>query len=317
MIFPRKFVLLLLLGLSACLGGASAGDHIEASPRQLSSEDPDRTRLGESEVLGIVELRWGERWFGGWSGMVIDGDRLTAVNDAGHWLRLRLTFDAEGRPVAVSDAELTSLGGLDGSKKDGDAEELVATPDGLVVSFERRHRLLLYPDGLSGKPRALAAPQGFASLHKNGGAEAVTRLKDGRLLIIAEESAKGVDDDRSPAWIGNPGAWERLSYRRHGAFNPSGATTLPNGDVLVVERRFTLIGGMATRLVRLTADALRPGAVLEGHELALLEPPLLVDNYESVAVRPRASDGRLVAYLLSDDNFKAFQATLLMAILLP
>ncbi|HLO76829.1 MAG TPA: esterase-like activity of phytase family protein, partial [Magnetospirillum sp.] len=117
-------------------------------------------------------------------------------------------------------------------------------------------------------------------------------------------------------WIGRPGAWERLSYRRDGLFRPTSATLLPDGDVLVLERRFTLIGGVAARLVRIPAASLHGGAVLSGHELFTLEPPLLVDNYEGICVRQR-QDGRSVAYVVSDDNFNPLQATLLMAVLLP
>lgn len=311
--FRRALPLLLVIGLAACLGPASAGGPLHAVPHPLSQQDPGHTRLGAAEVLGILELRAGERWFGGISGMILDGDRLVAVNDSGHWLSMRLETDETGRPLAVSELNIAPLGGLDGSRDDGDAEELVATPDGLMVAFERRHRLWLYPDGLSGKPKPLAAPQGFTRLPANGGAEAVAALGDGRLLVIAEEG----DETLSPAWLGRPGAWERLSYRRHGQFRPTGATLLPGGDVLVVERRFTWLGGMAMRLVRLDGAAFGSGAVLQGREVALLEPPLTVDNYEAVAVRPRPLDGRLVAYLMSDDNFFAMQATLLMAVLLP
>lgn len=301
------------IGLAACLGPASAGGPVHAVPRPLSQQDPAYARIGESEVLGIVELRSGERRFGGISGMILDGDRLVAINDAGHWLSMRLETDETGRPMAISHLEIAPLGGLDGSRDDGDAEELTATAEGLVVAFERRHRLWLYPDGLSGGPKPLIAPQGLPRLPGNGGIEAIAALGDGRLLAIAEEG----DDDVSPAWLGRSGGWERLSYRRHGRFRPTGATRLPGGDVLVVERRFTWLGGMAMRLVRLDHSAIRAGAVLQGREVALLEPPLTVDNYEAVAVRPRPLDGRLVAYLMSDDNFFAMQATLLMAVLLP
>lgn len=304
---------LLAVCLAACLGPASAEAPLRAVPRHLAADDPSRVMLGGAEILGILELRSGERWFGGLSGMVLDGDRLVAVNDAGHWLSLRLDIDDSGRPLAVARLEIAPLGGLDGSKADGDAEELVATADGLVVAFERRHRLWLYPHGLSGPPRPLAAPQGFSRMPANGGAEAVAALPGGELLVIAEEDEGGL----SPAWIGRPGAWRRLAYRHHGEFRPTGAATLPDGDILVVERRFSWLGGVAMRLVRLDAAAIRDGATLEGGEVALLEPPLLVDNFEAVAVRPRALDGRLVAYLLSDDNFQPLQSTLLMAVLLP
>lgn len=305
--------MMFVIGLAACLGPASAGGPLYAVPRHLLPEDPGRVMAGEAEVLGILELRSGERWFGGLSGMVLDGERLVAVNDAGHWLTWRLEIDQAGRPLAVSDLEIKPIGGLDGSKHDGDAEEVTATPDGLVVAFERRHRIWLYPDGLSGRPRPLAAPQGFSRMPANGGAEAMATLPGGDLLVIGEEGENGL----SPAWRGGPRRWSRLAYRRHGDFRPTGAARLPGDDVLVVERRFTWLGGVAMRLVRLDAAAIHSGAVLEGRELARLEPPLLVDNFEAVAVRPRALDGRLVAYVLSDDNFQAIQSTLLMAVLLP
>ncbi|MCR6632075.1 MAG: esterase-like activity of phytase family protein [Magnetospirillum sp.] len=186
-------------------------------------------------------------------------------------------------------------------------------PDGWLVSFERRHRILFYRHGLSGTPERIDLPQGFTRQPDNGGVEALVRLADGRLLMLSEE---GGSDDLGWGWIGEPGAWKRLSYRRTGLFRPTSAAVLPNGDVLVLERSFTLVGGVASRLVRLKAADLRPGAVLEGTELFALRPPLLVDNYEGLTVQKRR-DGRLVAYILSDDNFNPLQATLLMAILLP
>ncbi|MBC7952651.1 MAG: esterase-like activity of phytase family protein [Rhodospirillaceae bacterium] len=290
-----------------------AGD-LQAVPRALAPDAGPRPRLGETEVLGIMELRSSDNRFGGLSGLSFDGKNLVAVSDKGRWLSFRLDVDNEGRPTNVGQLEIGELGGLDGGKQDGDSEEITRTPEGWVVSFERRHRLMLYPDTLSGKPVRLAAPQGYARQPGNGGGEAVARLTDGRLLLLSEEG--GNDDSTGWAWLGRSGAWERLSYRREGLFHPTGAATLPNGDVLVTERRFTWMGGVALRLVRLKAADIRSGAVLNGAELFRLEPPWLVDNYEGIALRQR-EDGRVVAYLVSDDNFNPFQATLLMAVLLP
>jgi hypothetical protein len=309
----RIAALLLTLGLTGCLGPAGARD-IQAVPRALAPDAGPRPALGETEVLGIVQLTSSDRRFGGLSGLSFDGDRLVAISDVGRWVSFRLDVDDEGRPMGVGQLEIGELGGLDGSKRDGDSEEITWTPEGWVVSFERRHRLMLYPDGLSGKPTRLAAPQGYARQPGNGGVEAVARLHDGRLLLLSEEG--GNDDGTGRAWLGRPGVWEPLSYHREGLFHPTGAAVLPNGDVLVTERRFTWMGGVALRLVRLDAAAIRSGAVLEGHELFRLEPPLLVDNYEGIALRRRA-DGRVVAYIIADDNFNPFQSTLLMAVLLP
>lgn len=297
-----------------CLAGPAFAGDIQAVPRPLAPDAGPRAPLGETQVLGIVELTSSDSRFGGLSGVSFDGDRVVAITDVGGWVRFRLDVDAEGRPVGAGQLEIGDLGGLDGHKRGSDAEEIARSPEGWVVSFERRHRLMLYPNGLSGKPVRLAAPQFYGRQPRNGGVEAVTRLTDGRLLLLSEEGDN--DDGTGWAWVGHPGAWERLSYHREGRFHPTGAATLPNGDVLVTERRFTWLGGLALRLVRLRAAEIQPGAVLQGHELFRLEPPLTVDNYEGIALRQRA-DGRIVAYIIADDNFSSFQSTLLMAVLIP
>lgn len=315
---PRRAaaVLMLFILLAGCR--APASDTLMADLRPLDAADPSRTGLGAVEVLSIHELRSSKRGFGGISGLSYDGHVATAITDVGTWLRFRMEVDDSGRPVAFGDLQIAPLGGLDGSKQDGDAEEVRATadgwPKGWIVSFERRHRLLLYRHGLSAQPERLAAPAGYGEQPENGGVEAMTPLADGRLLLLSEE---GVDEaGLGQGWIGQPGAWQRLSYRRAGLFRPTSATLLPNGDVLVLERSFSLLGGFGCRLVRVPAAALRPGAVVEGRELFVLGPPLLLDNYEGISVQPRA-DGRLVAYMVSDDNFSPLQATLLMSVLLP
>lgn len=311
---PRRAAALLVLFVLLAGCRAPASDTLTAEMRPLDAADPARTRLGAVEVLSIHELRSGKRWFGGVSGLSYDGRTVTAINDVGHWLRFRMDVDDSGRPVSFSALEVAPLGGLDGSKYDGDAEEVRATPEGWIVSFERRHRLLRYRHDLSAEPERLALPPGYGDQPENGGVEAMTPLADGRLLLLSEE---GIDEaGLGLGWIGRPGAWQPLSYRRSGLFRPTSATVLPNGDVLVLERSFSLLGGFGCRLVRVPAAALRPGAVVEGRELFVLEAPLLLDNYEGISVRPRR-DGRLVAYIIADDNFSPIQATLLMSVLLP
>jgi hypothetical protein len=312
MLTNHAAILLTALCLGACLEPAASQDMPQLVPRRLAEPPPER--LGEAQVLGVFELKAPVRDFTSLSGMHFDGRAVTALTDRGHWLRFHLEVDGEGRPVSAGGLEMGRLVGLDGSKSDGDAEELAWTPEGWLVSFERRHRVMLYADGLAAKPRPLAMPQGFSRQPGNGGVEALTRLADGRFLMLSEQGVNS--DDTGWAWVGRPGKWESLRYGRTGLFRPTGAVTLPDGDVLVTERRFTWLGGMALRLVRLPAAAIRPGALLEGRQVFVLEPPLLVDNFEAVSVHARA-DGRVVAYILSDDNRSPLQSTLLLAVLLP
>ena len=76
-----------------------------------------------------------------------------------------------------------------------------------------------------------------------------------------------------------------------------------------------MIGGFASRVVRLSPGAARPGALLSGREVGRLEAPGLTDNFEGIAVGAR-SDGAHDVYLLSDDNFTILQRTLLLQFVL-
>jgi hypothetical protein len=71
------------------------------------------------------------------------------------------------------------------------------------------------------------------------------------------------------------------------------------------------LAGVSVRLMRVAAADIRPGAHLEGREIARWGPPLTVDNFEGVAAR-RGPDGETLIYLLSDDNFHLLQRTLLV-----
>src|SRR3569833_361856 len=78
-------------------------------------------------------------------------------------MRARLVRDAKGRHVGVSGATFALLTGQDGKplagKAEADAEGVAVWPDGdLMVSFERKHRIWLYPAG-GGPPRALPLPR--------------------------------------------------------------------------------------------------------------------------------------------------------------
>jgi hypothetical protein len=50
---------------------------------------------------------------------------------------------------------------------------------------------------------------------------------------------------------------------------------------------------------------------LSGTTLAVLRPPMTLDNMEGVAAR-RTAAGETLLYLISDDNFRAGQRTLLL-----
>jgi hypothetical protein len=299
---------------------ARADKPLEMSSRRVFLNPEDRTaeRVGALLWRGGIELDAEDEDFGGLSGLLISADRRTAtmVGDRGRWVTARLVQDAEGRLVGATDGRIGALVGPDGEGLEGkqqkDAESLAALADGaLLVSFEHDHRILRYPPApraFGRPPVVLDAPPALADLPRNKGLEALAVLDGGRLVAITQ--GRDADADIA-AFLRQDGRWFRLSYPKHGAYTPTGATVLPNGDLLVLERRFNWLGGPAARLVAVEAARVRPGGVLEGREIAEIRLPLTVDNMEGVAAR-RGSAGETLIYLLSDDNFSPLQRTLLM-----
>jgi len=321
---------LALAALALAIPAVAEPLRLSATTVPLDPDDAARDRVGPLRWLGGLELAAADRRFGGLSGLRIDADgaALTAVTDQGHWLRARLNHAADGWLEGVGAATLGRLQGPDGEpladKRSADAESLAALSDGsLAVAFERRHRIWLYPPGdgpldsppdspldspLAGRPRPLPAPPGIDAAPGNSGMEAVAALDDGALLAVLEG---GKTADNSAAYLWRSGAWSRLSYAHPVGFRPTGATRLPDGDLLILERRFDILDGVAIRLARVAARDIRPGAALEGREIARLRWPLTLDNMEGIAAR-RDAAGRTLLYLISDDNFSAAQRTLLL-----
>lgn len=304
-----------LFGITAC---SAAPEQAAAVSTPLELSEDGREPVGRLMFRGGIVLRGDDPRLGGLSDIRIgdDGTQFAAVSDSSAALVGRLTYDQTGRLTGAKDIEVVSLNGVDGtplSGKQGDAEGLVRLPDGgWLVSFEREHRVLHYPSGLGqGRPRRLNLPAEVADLPTNGGLEAMTRLADDRLLLIAEDGENGVH----LAWIGREGEWTTLGYRAHPPFRPVSAATLPNGDLLVLERRASWIGGWGSRIVLVPAANLERAAdgrgILEGTEIGRIDPPMAADNYEGVDVRV-SSDGRTLVYLVSDDNFMFTQRTIIL-----
>jgi hypothetical protein len=90
---------------------------------------------------------------------------------------------------------------------------------------------------------------------------------------------------------------------------------LPNGDVVVLERRYVPLGIWHARLKLVSGRGVRGEAKLIGEEILKLEAPLHVDNFEGVAVAEDAK-GTMI-YVISDDNYSALQRTLLLQFRLP
>lgn len=291
---------------------------VEASPIDLDPENPSRDRVGALTFLAGFWLRSADTRFGGLSGLELspDGRSLYAVSDRGFLLSARLRHDGNGRLASIDAwtiARLLTPEGRVVNRGEHDAEALARDRDGsLIVAFEQAHRLWRYPPppaAFVSPPRPIPAPPELSSAPLNGGIEAVTVLPDGRLLALTEEHRN--PDGTLRGWLIKNGRFEPVAYLPAAGFQPTDIAALAGGDVLVLERRYTLLGSPVARILRLPGDCLRAGAVLQGIEIASLALPLAVDNFEGLAVHEHPGTGTHV-YIVSDDNYNPLQRTLLL-----
>lgn len=315
LILSRRFIL--AGGLTGVLAwpGTATPIPVRTAPLPLSETEEPPDRLGPLRFMGALDLRADHPDFGGFSDLLLDADlTLHAVSDRGSGLTARLVLDQAGAPAGLAEPRLFPLLGSRGRPLDrgawSDAEALARLPDGrFLIAFERQHRIMRH-DALDRPGRPVPPPPGLAAAPSNGGIEALTVLADGRVLAIAERLA-GSAPATIAGWLGpaDGRAWHRRDWRTDSHFVPVGAAALPDGGALVLERRFARLSGFASRIMRLEAAALA-APVLAGVEIARLEPPLLADNFEGIAVAP-AEEG-LHVVLISDDNFHFLQRTLLL-----
>lgn len=282
----------------------------------LDPQRPARTRVGRLTFLGGIVLAAPVPAFGGFSAMLVQGDRFTLQSDGGTVLRFRMGSDWH-----VRDAHYLNLPdgpGTGWEKADRDSESLTIDPKTkrVWVGFERWNAIGRFSRDFTHLER-LVAPQAMADWPTNGGPESLVRRADGGFVVISETArpAGGPRGGRDAMVFSgdptlNPRPRFRFVYRPPRHFDPSDVTELPDGRLLVLNRRFQLPFHLSAKLVIVARGEVRPGRQAIGHEIATLAAPLTSDNYEGVAVTREA--GATIVWLVSDDNQLWLERTLLM-----
>lgn len=297
---------------------------MNAVPVPLDAYDPQRTRVGRLTYLGGVHLTSPDPAFGGFSALSVTGDRFTLLSDGGNVVRFRM--GADWRPREVAFADLPSGPRTGWEKRDRDSESLAVDPETgrAWIGFENSNALWRFAPGLS-RAQAQAEPPTMRDWDDNGGPESLARAPDGHFVAISETSHvpprfwRG--DDRSRLrtrdaliFAGDPSVAgtkaRRFAYVPVGRYDPSDAAFLPGGDLLVLDRAFALPFHWSNRVSIVSAQAIRPGAVARGRVVAVLDAPLIHDNFEGVAVTREGGD--TILWLVSDDNQLPLQRSLLL-----
>lgn len=308
----RSFCLL-LLALMATASAPLASPAIRAVPVAFDLADPVRVRAGALRFLSGWELTSRDQRFGGLSSMVAAGGRLVAVSDAGGLFTIGFVG---GVPVGMVRGLLPDGPGDGRRKSDRDAESLTrdAATGRVWIGFEGYNAVWRY-DPAFRRAEAQARPPAMRKWPPNGGSEALVRLADGRFLIFSEKG-RGPGEKSTALLIfpddpTTPGIVPALAgYRAPEGYAVTDVTQLPDGRMLLLHRRATLMEGVSAILSIIDPAAVRPGQVAVAREIARLAPPLTVDNMEALAVTAEA--GRTIVWIASDDNFSPIQRTLLL-----
>jgi hypothetical protein len=287
---------------------------ITADPiSRLSTSDPDRTRFGALLFRSGLDLKSPVSAFGGFSGLWRSGNGrdIVALADNAQCLKARVET-SDGRLSGLSEPVMSPLL-LSGGKplrrsRFYDTESLAITGNAAFVGVERNHAVIRFERNRNGdfvRGAPIALPEEVKRLSSNGGLEAIGVAPQPSPLagavVAISESAKGfiVTGRRR-------GSFEMV---RSGGYDATDLAFLPNGDMLLLERRFSLFG-FGCRVRRIEADAIRPDARVEGEVLYESEASHQIDNMEGLAVHREGNE--TIVTLISDNNFSALQRTVLL-----
>ncbi|MDC9834766.1 esterase-like activity of phytase family protein [Rhizobium binxianense] len=302
-----------------------AADDVPVISRQISDFriGSSETKFGSLEFLGGLEMVSSRALFGSLSSIRFRQDQkhFIVVLDTGQWLTGSIERDAKGRLSGLSNVVITPMKNSAGRSFEGkgymDAEGLALDGDRILVSFEQRHRVDIYPDpgfaqsGAIGTLPILIPPK---MLSDNRGIETIavapasSPLK-GSVVIVSE---RGLDSDgnRLAAILSGP-LKGRFAVERDGSFDVTDGAFLPNGDLLLLERRFNMAEGIGMRLRRIKGVDIRPDAVVDGELLLEGNFNSQIDNMEGLDVF-QAADGTTHIILVSDDNHSILQRNLML-----
>ena len=325
-LFAAFVVVVASFGLAEALRTSHAPARIDVQATPITAFDPrdeSKTRFGQLEFRGGLALTSSEQAFGGISALAMepDGAHFLSVTDQGSWLRGRIVY-RDGRPAAIADAEMAPMLGPDGralaARHWYDTESLAQGTDRMFyVGIERVERIVRFDyrrAGLRARGQPIAVPDDFKTFTNNKSLECLAAPPkgaplEGSLIAVTEHSLDAGGNHRAYVLAG--ARVERFTVKRSDDFDVSDCTILPPSDMLLLERRYSPLLGVAIRIRKLHLADIKEGAVVDGPALFEADLAYQIDNMEGIGIH-RSAQGETILTLVSDDNFSPIQRTLLL-----
>ena len=242
--------------------------------------------------------------FGGYSSLVIEPDgSLLAFGDRGDMMRLpRPGGSMEGFAIAQvpRDPDYSSV------YQDIEAATLDPDTGRIWLAYEFHNIIRRFSADM--EPIGTVQPAAMRKWSENSGAEAMTRLPDGRFILLPELSRKGLLFPADPVTGATPQAFE---LRPMEDYSPVDMANLADGRVLILYRKIAFgLPPFSALLVVADPDQISPKGQWPMEILVSLDD-LPRENFEGLAIEPLADGGHGI-WIISDDNLAALQRTLLI-----
>ncbi|MCR6733937.1 MAG: esterase-like activity of phytase family protein [Afipia sp.] len=302
---------------------APAPLEVKARPIEaFDPRDPTHVRYGALEFRSGLILTSPFRGFGGLSGLRLDrkGEQFVAISDKANWFTGRLVY--KGKRLAgladMKSAPMLDSGGRKITSRGWfDSESLAFDGTTAYVGLERVNQILRFDFGKGGilsRGQAVPPPPGVSDLPFNKGLEALVFVPKGQPLggTLIAISERGLDaaGNIQGFLIGGPSPGQ-FTVARTNKYDISDAVLLPSGDLLLLERKFSLLEGVGIRIRRVPIKSVVPDAVIDGPTIFEVDLGYEVDNMEGIDTHV-TDGGETVVTMVSDDNFSMIQRTLLL-----
>lgn len=252
---------------------------------------------------------------GGYSALIArDGDLVT-YSDVGTVLPIDLSEDGVPSP---RDPQIVSKD-LSIPKWDRDIEAATRDPETgeIWLAYESSNSIKRFLANM--KPTGWLAPKAMSDWGDNSGPEAMTRLADGRFVVLREGWVQSSSTLR-PGLLFNGDPTDKttkikpFTIELPNGYSPTDMAQLPDGRVLILLRAIDwgLPPRFEAKLIVAKPEAIEKGKKWNWEMLDFAMPRDLRENYEGLAIGEPREDGSIPIWMISDNNFAAYQRSLLL-----
>ncbi len=290
----------------------------------------ERPELPPTATLKIADVVWlsdSDPRFGGLSGLLVspDGKNMLAMSDDGVLVYATIDYAADGTIARIGNVryeELTDQHGKPLTSYWRNSEGLTlyngcaGNPQAsaqhpfacVAISFENVMRIYAYDltTPATGRMAQVLPVPPKKSPNSNQGLEALRQLHDGTMVTGFECMRR---DSYHVGFMGQGNLQQPLYLPAVGRYCLTDIAQQNNGDLLLLERDVGMMGGWGMAIVQVPFAPLANGVL--PHYRVLMQTHGYFgypDNAEGLAV----AQNRL--FVVSDDNFKAFQRTVLIVL---